>query len=264
MTGKEAFYPDGGSYLVDSVSYIYDSDGNVSCVSNPTGSAENYSYDYFGRLTENTLKIGNNAVLTDEYTYINIGSDRTTGLIDAVISSIGDNAYRTVYTYDVNGNITNIAIYDLMSTNAVYNVSYAYDSLGQLVRENNGLLNKTYIYTYDSAGNIKTKNTYNYTTGALGNSTVVSYGYSESAGDRLISFGGAGITYDGIGNPLSYYNGYQFTWQNGRELVGATNGSTSVTYQYNYDGIRVVKTVNGILHEYTLDGTTFVDIVSIK
>ena len=26
--------------------------------------------------------------------------------------------------------------------------------LGQLIREDNGLLNKTYVYTYDNAGNI--------------------------------------------------------------------------------------------------------------
>ena len=26
--------------------------------------------------------------------------------------------------------------------------------LGQLLREDNGLLNKTYVYTYDNAGNI--------------------------------------------------------------------------------------------------------------
>ena len=62
----------------------------------------------------------------------------------------------------------------------------------------------------------------------------------------------------GIGNPLSYYNGYSFTWQNGRELATAVKGSNSVSYKYNTDGIRVSKVVNGILHEYTLDGTTIV------
>ena len=62
----------------------------------------------------------------------------------------------------------------------------------------------------------------------------------------------------GIGNPLSYYNGYSFTWQYGRELATANNGSNSISYKYNTDGIRVSKVVNGILHEYTLDGTTIV------
>ena len=43
-------------------------------------------------------------------------------------------------------------------------------------------------------------------------------------GDLLTSYNGVAITYDEIGNPLSYYNGenYTFTW-NGRRLVSELN-----------------------------------------
>ena len=59
-----------------------------------------------------------------------------------------------------------------------------------------------------------------------------------------------------MGNPLSYNNGdsYTFTWKNGRELATLTKGATSVTYNYNADSVRIKKTVNGIVHEYVVDG----------
>lgn len=42
-------------------------------------------------------------------------------------------------------------------TSYVDKVSYTYDSLGQLTRENNVDLNQTIVYTYDNGGNIKSK-----------------------------------------------------------------------------------------------------------
>ena len=66
-------------------------------------------------------------------------------------------------------------------------------------------------------------------------------------GDLLTSYNGTAITYDAIGNPLSYYNGtsYTFTWE-GRRLVGAVKGSSTMSFEYNDEGIRTSKTVNGV------------------
>ena len=44
-------------------------------------------------------------------------------------------------------------------TSYVDKVSYTYDSLGQLTRENNVDLNQTIVYTYDNGGNIKSNKT---------------------------------------------------------------------------------------------------------
>ena len=52
---------------------------------------------------------------------------------------------------------------------------YAYDELGQLIREDNKDANKSYTYTYDSRGNILEKKTYAFTLGTLG--TVQSTAY---------------------------------------------------------------------------------------
>jgi len=48
------------------------------------------------------------------------------------------------YTYDLNGNITGI------TRNGVLKVSYEYDALGQLTRENNADSSKSTEYSYDA------------------------------------------------------------------------------------------------------------------
>ena len=87
--------------------------------------------------------------------------------------------------------------------------------------------------------------------------TTVNLTYSDSQwGDQLTSYDGHAITYDEIGNPLTYYNGssYTFTWE-GRRLVGAVKGSNTVSFTYNDEGIRTSKTVNGVTHTYYLNGS---------
>ena len=132
--------------------------------------------------------------------------------------------------------------------------------LGQLLREDNEFLGETCVYTYDNAGNITSKKTYALTaegTTPTSATSTYSYGYSSSGwGDMLTSYRGVSITYDEIGNPLSYYNGasYTFTWT-GRQLTGAVKGSNSYTFVYNDDGIRTSKTKNGVTTTYYLNGS---------
>ena len=78
-------------------------------------------------------------------------------------------------------------------------------------------------------------------------------------GDLLTGYNGTTITYDEIGNPLSYYNGssYTFTWE-GRRLVGAVQGTKTMSFTYNDSGIRTSKTVNGVTHRYYLNGSQIV------
>ena len=56
-----------------------------------------------------------------------------------------------------------------------------------------------------------------------------------------------------MGNPTSYL-GRTLTWEKGRQLKSFDTN----TYTYNADGIRTSKTVNGIKHTYTLEGTKIV------
>ena len=43
--------------------------------------------------------------------------------------------------------------------------------------------------------------------------------------------------------------GYAMTW-NGRQLASAVNGTNSISYSYNENGIRTQKTVNGATTTY--------------
>ena len=91
---------------------------------------------------------------------------------------------------------------------------------------------------YDNYGNIIEKNgkAYNY-----GNATWK---------DLLTGFDGKTIEYDAQGNPTKYL-GHTLTWEKGRQLKSFDGN----TYTYNANGIRTSKTVNGVTHNYTLDGT---------
>ena len=92
--------------------------------------------------------------------------------------------------------------------------------------------------TYDNYGNITSKNGAAYT---YGNGTWK---------DLLTKIGEQTISYDAQGNPTSYL-GHTLTWEKGRQL----KSFDSNTYTYNANGIRTSKTVAGIKHTYTLDGT---------
>jgi len=74
--------------------------------------------------------------------------------------------------------------------------------------------------------------------------------------DQLTNYNGGAITYDNIGNIITYSTN-SYTWQNGRELASITNSSTgfSATYKYNDSGIRTEKIINGTSTKYYLEGT---------
>ena len=110
----------------------------------------------------------------------------------------------------------------------------------------------TICYNYDSNGNILSKVFYPYTTGTLTSATqTISYNYAVSWGDQLLTYNnGSIILYDQIGNPLSY-NGYTFTWQKGRQLASATKEGETFNFVYNADGQRTWKVGSTTGAQYT-------------
>ena len=104
-------------------------------------------------------------------------------------------------------------------------------------------------YTYDESGNILniTTKSWNgdYNNPEIG-STVssINYSYTDSEWkDLLTAYNGQTITYDTIGNPLTYRDGITLTWQNGRELASFSNSSYDITYSYDASGMRTGKAV---------------------
>ena len=246
------------------VSYTptYDKDGTVKSfhVATPIANGTiHYGYDVYDRLENKTQSFlyGSNTFqsgMTYEYAGKGSSTQPTTALIEKVTSTVLGNSLEYTYEYNDRNQITKIT----MSNGRVNR--YYYDNLGQLTQEDVAGLGMTYTYTYDKAGNILSKSYYAYTAEGVTPSNplyVYSYGYGdENWGDKLTSYRGQGITYDVIGNPLSYYNGtrWNFTWQSGRQLATATAGSKTCSFTYNDSGIRTSKTVNGTTHTYYLDG----------
>ena len=109
-------------------------------------------------------------------------------------------------------------------------VEYEYDKIGQLVSVEDTILDRYYEYTYDVSGNILTKKIYLFSNDQIGSLlSTDNYTYANSEWkDLLTSYKGVTITYDEIGNPVSYFNGssYTFTWS-GRQLVGAVKCNKS-------------------------------------
>ena len=94
-----------------------------------------------------------------------------------------------------------------------------------------------------TTSNPRSTNTYTYAT--------------DGWGDRLTSYNGTAITYDSMGNPVSYYNGagtYTFSWS-GRQATTIQKDWLTYNFTYNDEGMRTSKTVNGITTNYYVSGT---------
>ena len=195
--------------------------------------------DSFGRKVFDELQLGTGFVsrqfhyhagdVTDEHAANEkLKSSATTQLVSQIVLSGG----RTIsYEYDAEERITKV-------TDSVGGVTeYTYDELGQLLTEtlNGEAVNTT---VYDGYGNIVSKN-------------GIAYTYGDPAWkDLLTAYNGQPITYDKQGNPTTYL-GHTLAWEKGRQLKSFDTN----TYTYNANGIRTSKTVNGVKHTYTLDGT---------
>ena len=215
--------------------FTYDSTGKIVSEQYPNGVTNTTNYNSDG--TKSGVTSGNNNY-SAQYGY------DTNGNVNQFTETFGSNVKSASYTYDSNGNILTI------SEGGVLKVIYAYVSNNQLTREDNVLLNKTIVYGYDSNGNMVTKTIYPYTTGTLG-TAVTTYTYQYNSNNQLINDNGNAVTYNGDDNTQTL-NGWTYTWQNS-QVSGMTSTGCTISYQYNYNGIRTSKTVNGATTTYTLD-----------
>lgn len=219
--------------------YTYDKDDGAVTYVTGTGFADYaFTYDALKRLASRY-----NWYFKQAYTYAKNGSAATTQISNISYTkrpggtSFAD--FSLAYGYDNLGNIKSVTGTSISNHNA----SYSYDVQGQLVAETN--YTGSYTYEYDTYGNLRSVK--------QGTTTLHTYEYTDSNWlDLLKEYDNQAITYDAIGNPLSYYNGarWTFTWKQGRQLATATNGSKSISYAYDVNGIRSSKTVSGVTYNY--------------
>ena len=155
-----------------------------------------------------------------------------------------------MYNYDNRGNILTV------SKSGTLFLQYVYDEASQVKAEYNYAEKTAMTYVYDTNGNIVSKTPYtNVTNSDLSTATqgtAIVYGYSDSNWkDKLTAYGDTPITYDAIGNPLTY-RGYTLTWQNGRQLASMKFRTINIGFTYDVDGLRTSKTIPnvGLEHKY--------------
>ena len=83
--------------------------------------------------------------------------------------------------------------------------------------------------------------------------TTVNYAYNSSWKDQLTSFNGQSISYDHIGNPLTYGN-KTFTWTRGKLLSSVNDGNKLTRFTYDASGRRIEKSIGSTYYEYLYDG----------
>ncbi len=115
------------------------------------------------------------------------------------------------------------------------------------------------MYLYDRGGNMTSYSEYAYTTGTLDTAAqTVGYIYGDTNWkDKVTAIGGKAITYDAIGNPLTY-DGWTFTWKAGRMLASMVKTGTNAQFTYDHNSLRVKRVVNGVTTNYTLNGKNIV------
>ena len=203
------------------------------------------TFDGLGRQSSRVLKNGSGAqVEKEDYAFLAGagGNNATTTLIgSATYYGTGTAGTQYSYEYDANNNLTAI------KKNGTTLHTYTYDSLGQLTSWYNAATNETTVYEYFKGGNIASI--------AKGDE-VREFLYGIN--DQLTYYNEKFLTYDNVGNPLNYRDLIRLTWKNGRQMATFKLGDTLASYDYDENGIRTKKTVNGITTTFQLDGSKIV------
>ncbi|XHL99163.1 MAG: putative Ig domain-containing protein [Microcoleus anatoxicus] len=233
-------------------SYTYDSEGRLKTVSTPDLGTVTYDYDSLGNLWKTSYP--NNLVETRIYDSLGrldlvktVKVDPVTKLELQVVSSYD-------YAVDAVGNRREV----LESSGR--KVEYKYDDLNRLLEEkitnDPSGNNRVVSYTYDAVGNRLTK------TDSVSGVTTYTYNNLNQLSTSTTNGVATIYSYDSNGNLISEVTGSNSTvylWANDGEnrLMGVTVNEGGVTrnlgYQYNAQGVRVGKVVDGVETRYLID-----------
>ncbi len=222
--------------------YTYDDNGNRQSLTYANGNSTVYDYNLANKLKTLTNYKGTTILSKYDYTYY----------LDGNQACKTDLAGKTTsYTYDGLGRLTSESpsgesavsySYDDYNNRAVMTASggaittYGYDKNNRLqseVKTMDGTTEITY-YSYDDNGNQIYKST--------GTLKPVNAADVES-----ISISVSGESPDNSNVTISRYDGFN-------QLINSTVGDKNVSYDYNADGLRISKTVNGAVTQHIWDG----------
>ena len=204
------------------------------------------------RCTKETVTLPGGQTRENRFTY---GTLRHLTDTDSLLSAMSNGTESWSYEYDNVGNITKL-------TSGTKVITYQYDELNQLIRENNGVLGTTVLYTYDAGGNMTSRKTYAYTEGTpqtLQKNETLSY-RTDGWRDQLVSLNGYRYVYDAGGNP-TLLRGVPLTWGEGRRLKKVNLSWGTVDFAYDSDGKRVKKTSGENTTTYYYNGNVLSGLV---
>jgi RHS repeat-associated protein len=265
-TGKRATMTDASGTTV----YTYDAQDRLQTKATPQG-ALTYTYDTAGNLASMASSNANGVSVS--YTY-----DSLNRLATVVDNRLPVGQQTTTYSYDPASNLATVTYPNGLQS------SFTYDDLNRITAMN--AAKASYSYTLSPTGNRtgaveSSGRTLNWSYDGiyrLTNETIsldphsvngsVGYGL-DPVGNRLsqtATIPGIGTgsftydpddrlsieTYDANGNTLTSA-GKTFAYDFENRLKSMTEGTVAVTIQYDADGNRVAKTVNGVTTRYLVD-----------
>ena len=215
------------------------------------------SFKFYSLFDVNNRYIGKeiynntNLILKEFITYYKVG-DHSTSLPQCISFNNKDNLQ---YKYNSNGFITEI------NHNGYLHSKYSYDG-NNLIREDNKILNKTILFTYDNNGNILSRHEYPFSNDDLSSYECNHFNYVYDK-DKLLSYNNEICKYNSLGNPIIYRN-KDVLWKYGKYLIkygdlsftydgnGKRISKGNITYSYDSNG-RLIKQSNGL--EFIYDST---------
>ena len=222
----------GNSYPIDVESYHFGKLFNVKYDEYSVEYSNDFSsFNYYCEIDGDERNILSE--IQDDNLNFNVRNDfdDENHTVNRYYESLNDSQYSFFTKYNEKNQVVSIKneYYD-----SELNIEYTYDEKGQLIKSNG---TNNCEYEYDERGNIVSKSV---------NGEKSDFAYSQDGWkDRLLSVNGVPITYDDMGNPVSYGD-TRFEWKAGRNLSRIASESDEIGYDYDDNGIRIVKTVNGV------------------
>ena len=213
-----------------------------------------YQYDRLGRYAKKTVTYPGGQTSDTTYTYVSGKKDGTT---TALVNSVLRDGVETFYRYDGVGNITEVLEKTAADSQPVSRFVYEYDLMNQLVKEEDKKEGSIRTYEYDAGGNLLKYKKYTVKDGKQTLVLTDSYAYGNTWKDQMTSYNGNPVTYDDMGNPLTYL-GMKLSWEKGRELVQVEKDGDTTRYVYDSDGRRIQKIGKDGTTHYYLNGSAVI------
>ena len=232
----------------------YDAASNRTSMTDPQNLPTAYGYDTLNRINSLAFN-GQNPGFTFGYD----GLSRRTSLNRP-------NGVNTAYLYDTVSRVTSIL--HKLGTTTLDGATYTYDSAGNRKTRTDKRLNTTLTYTYDNIYQLQlakqgttTKESYTYD--AVGNrlSSLGVSPYTYNSSNELTGLPGVTYTYDRNGSVLTKSDGTAYAWDYENRLKQVTLPGTGGTVTFKYDpfGRRIQKSGPSSTTNYLYDGVNLLE-----